>query len=122
MAKKIVIVDDNPAHNAVMISLFQEAGYTDVTVAQTGREGLDAIEAETPDLVILDTLLPDISGFDVCKELRDKKLRPEPKIIIMTGFIDAVDVMKARQMGADDYVVKTSDFSYLLDVVKKLIG
>jgi len=122
MSKKIVIVDDNAAHNAVMLSLFQEAGYTDVCIAQTGTEGLEMIDAESPELIILDTLLPDTTGFDVCKEVREKRITPEPKIIIMTGFIDAVDVMKARQMGADDYVVKTSDFSYLLDVVKKLIG
>jgi len=121
MAKKIIIVDDNSAHNAVMISLFHEAGYSDVLVAQAGKEGLDLIYKETPDLIILDTLLPDTTGFDICKEVKDKGLSSNPKIIIMTGFIDAVDVIKARQMGADDYVVKTSDFSYLLDVVKKLL-
>jgi two-component system alkaline phosphatase synthesis response regulator PhoP/two-component system response regulator VicR len=122
MGKKILIVDDNSAHNEVMVSLFTEFGYTNVVVAQTGKEGLELFKAENPDLVILDTLLPDTTGFDVCKEITASKATPQPKIIIMTGFIDAVDVIKARQMGADDYVVKTADFSYLLDVVKKLIG
>ena len=122
MGKKILIVDDNAAHNEVMASLFQEAGYNDVTVGQTGAEGLELMEKENPDLVILDTLLPDTTGFDVCQKITQQRDREKPKIIIMTGFIDAVDVIKARQMGADDYVVKTADFSYLLDVVKKLIG
>jgi len=122
MSKKILIVDDNSAHNEVMVSLFNEVGYSNVAVAQTGGEGLDMLGKENPDLVILDTLLPDTTGFDVCKEITEKNQDSKPKIIIMTGFIDAVDVIKARQMGADDYVVKTADFSYLLDVVKKLIG
>lgn len=122
MSKKILIVDDNAAHNEVMLSLLQEVGYKDIVVAQTGNEGIALAEAEKPDLIILDTLLPDTTGFDICKDITQKEITPKPKIIIMTGFIDAVDVIKARQMGADDYVVKTADFSYLIDVVKKLLN
>lgn len=122
MSKKILIVDDNAAHNEVMLSLLQEVGYKDIAVAQTGNEGIALAESEKPDLIILDTLLPDTTGFDICKDITQKNITPKPKIIIMTGFIDAVDVIKARQMGADDYVVKTADFSYLIDVVKKLLN
>jgi two-component system, OmpR family, alkaline phosphatase synthesis response regulator PhoP len=122
MSKKILLVDDNAAHNEVMVSLLQEVGYKDVVVAQTGNEGAALAESEKPDLIILDTLLPDTTGFDICKDISQKTITPKPKIIIMTGFIDAVDVIKARQMGADDYVVKTADFSYLIDVVKKLLN
>ncbi len=122
MSKKILIVDDNSAHNEVMVSLFNEVGYSNVIVAQTGKEGLELQQKELPELVILDTLLPDTTGFDICKSITEEQGADKPKIIIMTGFIDAVDVIKARQMGADDYVVKTADFSYLLDVVRKLIG
>lgn len=120
--KKILIIDDNEAHNEVMVSLFNEVGYENISVAANGTDGLAKVFDEKPDLVILDTLLPDTTGFDVCKEISDKLKDAKPKIVIMTGFIDAVDVIKARQMGAEDYVVKTADFSYLLDVVKKLIG
>ena len=120
--KKILIVDDNEAHNEVMVCLFNEVGYENVEVASNGKDGLAKVFENTPDLVILDTLLPDTTGFDVCKEITEKLGEAKPKIVIMTGFIDAVDVIKARQMGAEDYVVKTADFSYLLDVVKKLIG
>lgn len=122
MENKIVIIDDNEAHNEVMESLFNEVGYTNISVAQTGQEGIDLVKKVYPELIILDTLLPDMTGFDVCKDIADYYGEKKPKIVIMTGFIDAVDVIKARQLGADDYVVKTTDFSYLLDVVKKLIG
>lgn len=122
MSKKILIIDDNTAHNEVMVSLFSEVGYDDITVAQSGEEGLEKLENTNPDLIILDTLLPDTTGFDICKIITEKYGEEKPKIIIMTGFIDAVDVIKARQMGADDYVVKTADFYYLLEVVKKLLS
>lgn len=120
--KKILIIDDNEAHNEVMVSLFNEVGYKNINVAINGDEGLAKVDSIRPDLVILDTLLPDTTGFDVCKQITEKYGEEKPKIVIMTGFIDAVDVIKARQMGAEDYVVKTADFSYLLDVVRKLIG
>ena len=122
MENKILIIDDNPSHNEVMQDLFNTVGLNNTEIATTGKEGIEKVNNFMPELVIIDTLLPDITGFDVCKNITETYGAKKPKIVIMTGFIDAVDVIKARQVGADDYVVKTSDFSYLLEVVKKLLN
>lgn len=78
-------------------------------------------ETEKPNLVIIDTLLPDIDGFEVCRRIKAAKGKPSPAVIVITGFIDAVDAVKAKKMGADDYCVKTSDFSQLVGAAKKLV-
>ena len=77
------------------------------------------IKEGKPQLVLLDLILPGIDGFEVCRQIREK-LKEGTKIIVMTGSIDAVDAVKARKFGADDYCVKTSDASTFIEAVKKL--
>lgn len=122
-ATKILLIEDSPSD----ARLFQEAlkerpqmkGYKVIT-AQTGEEGIKLARQERPDMVIIDTLLPGIDGFQVCQKIKKiKKLAT--KVIIYTGVVDAVDAVKAREFGADDYTAKTSDLSPLIETVKKLI-
>ncbi|MBN1913961.1 MAG: response regulator [Candidatus Omnitrophica bacterium] len=121
MGKKILIVEDNDDDLFIIKRYLSGAGYNEVVVARDVKEGLDKAEQEKPDLVISDTLLPDGNGFEVCQRVRQKHGAENPKIIIMTGSIDAVDAVKARKMGADDYCAKTSDCGIIMDAVKKLI-
>ncbi len=78
--------------------------------------------SENPDLVITDTNMPGIDGFETCRQIRDAGSKDNPKIIVTTGAIDAVDAVEARKAGADDYCVKTSDAAQLIVAVKNLIG
>jgi len=71
--------------------------------------------------VITDTKLPGIDGFEVCKQIKEAKLTQNPKVIIITGSMDAVDAVKARKLGADDYCAKTNDFAPLLKAVKQIL-
>ena len=119
MTKKILIIDDSPTVLKMLTYLVKQAGYEAIS-SDSALEGLKKAEAEKPDLVIVDTVMPNMDGFEVCRRL--KKDRPAaPKVIIITGNIDAVDALKAQEAGADDYCAKTSDFSPLLEAVKKLI-
>lgn len=122
MGKKVLIVDDNEQDRKIMERFLKRSGYTDIVTAETGEEGVEKTESEKPDLVLLDTILPGINGFDACQQIRQKLGSEKPKIIVMTGSVDAIDAVKARRAGADDYCVKTSDCAPLLEAVNNLFG
>ena len=119
MPKKILLIEDSGTALEIMKAVFEDSGYNIVT-AVDGRTGIEKAKAEKPDIVIIDTILPDINGFEVCQEIRREKFFKPVYIIITTGNVDAVDAEQAREVGADDYVVKTFESSYLLDAVKNI--
>ena len=114
---KILIIDDNEQDRKIIKRYVGKAGYENIVMAETGNEGVEKAESEKPDLIILDTVLPDTVGFEVCKKIREFG---DMKIIMMTGTIDAVDAVKARGAGADDYCVKTPDCSPLMEAIDSL--
>ncbi len=121
MDKKVLIIDDNPQDRMIIQRFLKKEGFENIITAETGEEGLSKAESENPDFVITDTMLPGIDGFEVCRQIREKKGFEFPKVIVMTGAIDAVDAVKAKKVGADDYCVKTSDCSPLLEAVRRLV-
>jgi len=121
MGKKILVIDDNEVDLLIVKRCLNQAGYNDVITAGDAVEGVNKAREEKPDLVISDTLLPGSNGFEICSQIREIYNQTTPKIIIMTGAIDAVDAVRARKVGADDYCGKTSDCAPLLEAVKKLI-
>lgn len=118
--KKILVVEDSSTALGMIKNALECEGYLVIT-AETGEEGIKKVIIEKPDLVITDTQLPGIDGFEVCRQIKKMPGSVNPKIIVMTGAIDAVDAIKARESGADDYTVKTSDLRPLIETVKKLI-
>ena len=121
MGKKILIIDDSEQDRKIIKRFLQGAGYTEILLAERGEDGVKKAELEKPDLVITDTNLPDIDGFEVCSKIRKFCNSEITKIIVTTGSIDAIDAVQAREVGADDYCVKTSDFAALIEVVKGFI-
>ena len=121
MGKKILIIDDNEQDRKIITRFLNKAGYDDVITAELGEAGIEAAVKEKPDVIITDTVMPDIDGFEVCRRVREAKLNPEPKIIVITGTIDAVDAVEAKKAGADDYCAKTSAPVQLVETVKQFI-
>lgn len=120
MFKKILIIDDNEQDRKIVERYLKRSGYSDISMAESCQEGIDKARAECPDLVILDTILPDNVGFEACKQIKGAKGEGAPVVIMMTGTVDAVDAVQARQSGADDYCVKTPDCGPLLAALKNL--
>jgi len=118
MSKKLLIIDDNQDDLDNMKSHFNMAGYDEIFLAKTGEQGIDSAKKNKPDIVILDTRLPGIDGFETCKRIKAIKTL-EAKVIVMTGLIDAVDVGKAREVGADDYVAKGPSCADLIESVQQ---
>jgi len=120
MSKKILIVEDNDDDLFIMKRYLAEAGFDNIVSASDAASGVQKAREEKPDIVISDTLLPGSNGFEVCAEIRAALGAEKPKIIITTGSIDAVDAVKAKKAGADDYCAKASDCAPLLAAMKKI--
>jgi two-component system, OmpR family, response regulator RegX3 len=98
----ILVVEDEPAFaEALQVGLTRE-GFT-VHVADTGPRALELFELHTPDVVLLDVMLPGMSGIDVCRQIRLKSMVP---IIMVSARADEVDAVVGLEVGADDYVTK----------------
>lgn len=100
--KKILIVDDEIKIVEVVKSYLENSGYS-VYEAYNGKEALDKFEKVNPSLVVLDLMLPDITGEEICKALRKESRVP---IIMLTAKVEEEDVLKGLNIGADDYVTK----------------
>ena len=98
----ILFVDDEKAIQRTMVPLLRSRGYT-VTTAETGKDALAAIDAERPDLVVLDLGLPDMDGTVVCERIR---ARSDVPILILSARMTEPDKIAALDRGADDYVTK----------------
>lgn len=102
MPQRILIVDDEPNIVATVSPLLRARGY-DVLSAISGRSGLDAVDREKPDLVVLDLGLPDVDGIDVCRQVRQVSNVP---IVVLSARGGEGDKVAALDAGADDYVTK----------------
>lgn len=119
MGGRILVVEDDTDMRELIHEYLESNGF-DVEAAANGKEALDKFRSGKPQLVLLDVVLPDMNGFDICKQM--KTVDKNVKIIVYTGKVDAVDAAKARQAGADDFVVKTQDLSYVIDSVRNLLS
>lgn len=117
MAKKILIVDDEPLILTTIKDRLTYEGYQILT-AVDGKTALAVAEEERPDIVILDIVLPDIDGYQICRAIKANK-ELASVVIMVTSKIDAVDAVKARDAGADDFVAKTSDHAGILKAIKQ---
>ncbi len=115
---RILIVEDEPNMVAGLRDNFEFEGY-DVITAPDGVAGLERALNESPDLVILDVMMPRMSGLDVCQQLKTK--RPSVPIIMLTARGQEVDKVVGLELGADDYVTKPFSIRELLARVKAVL-
>ncbi|AZA12914.1 MtrAB system response regulator MtrA [Corynebacterium choanae] len=102
MAHKILVVDDDPAISEMLTLVLEGEGFSTVAVLD-GAEAVSVFERENPDLVLLDVMLPGMSGIDICRTIR--RTSPVP-IVMLTARTDTVDVVVGLESGADDYINK----------------
>jgi DNA-binding response OmpR family regulator len=99
----ILVVEDDPRMQKVLQRMFHEQGYT-VTVCGDGQAGLDAFHTVKPSAVVLDLLLPNIFGRDLCKTMKGEQ--PEIPVIVVSAVSEVADKVLLLELGADDYVTK----------------
>ncbi|HNT86861.1 MAG TPA: response regulator [Candidatus Hydrogenedentes bacterium] len=119
--RRIMIVDDDPDALALMEKILNDEGFELVKVSNATEVGLKAAQL-TPDLILLDFLMPEINGFEVCKALRDNDMTRSIPIMAVTCLTKERDIERIFACGADEYLAKPFKVDQLLDKVKELIG
>ena len=115
---RILIVEDEPAMVQGLRDNFEYEGY-EVISAADGMDGLNRAIADQPDLVVLDVMMPKMSGLDVCKQLKARK--PSMPIIMLTARGQEIDKVVGLELGADDYVTKPFSIRELMARVKAVL-
>lgn len=108
----ILVIEDDPALRLGLIDTLRAKGY-EVEAATRGREGLERFAARTPDLVVLDLMLPDMEGFEICRQMRQPG-QPDVPVIILTARGAELDRVRGLELGADDYITKPFSLMELL--------
>jgi two-component system phosphate regulon response regulator PhoB len=103
--RRVLIVEDETDIRDMLAYNLKQEGY-DVSTVDTGGAALDEVNQFGPDLVVLDLMLPDISGVEVCRRIRGRDAAPQPAVIMLTAKGEEIDRVVGFEVGADDYVVK----------------
>ena len=120
-AGRILLIEDNEKDAAKVTSLLKERGYI-VASASTGKEALDRLKNEKFDLIILDLMLPDMKGEDICSLVKRKKKLKDIPVIICSVKDEVEDIEDLFNRGADEYIIKPPRPSYLLSRIEAHIG
>jgi two-component system phosphate regulon response regulator OmpR len=117
MTERILVVEDDPRLADMLLEYLGQAGFH-VTVAPSGRTALERASADEYDAIVLDLMLPDLDGLDVCRQLRTTSDTP---ILMLTGRGDAIDRIVGLEIGADDYVPKPFEPRELLARLRAIL-
>ena len=120
MTPYVLVVDDEDALSTLLQYNLEKEGY-DVTVAADGEEALILVDERLPDLVVLDWMLPKVSGIEVCRRLRSRPETRNIPIIILTARGEETDRIRGLDTGADDYVVKPFSMTELTARIRAVL-
>lgn len=119
MSKKILAVDDEK-HIVRLVQInLQKAGY-DVSIASNGREALESVASNRPDLIVMDVMMPEMDGFAALQKLKDNPETKDIPVIMLTAKAQDADVFKGWQSGADLYLTKPFNPSELITFVQRI--
>ena len=121
MAKKILVVDDEPGFVELVAGILTDKGYA-VSTAFDGRQAITRVNQDIPDLIILDIKMPQMSGYDVCRILRDNRRFKDIPIIMLSAMSELENVKTGMSLGAVSYISKPFEQNTLLAMIQGLIG
>ena len=111
--RRVLVIEDEPDIRDLLTYNLQSGGFQ-VKTAETGQRGLAVFESFTPDVILLDLMLPDVPGTEVCRRIRARTSGTQPAIIMLTAKGEEIDRVVGFEVGADDYVVKPFSVRELL--------
>ncbi len=116
MATKLLIIDDNPSITDMLELVLPPEGF-EVTTVNSGLEGISVTQQLNPDVIVLDLMMPNVDGWQVCREIRSFSQVP---ILILSAVVNSDQVHRAMEEGANDYLVKPARLDELVAHIKKL--
>jgi DNA-binding response OmpR family regulator len=120
MKKRVAVIEDNQINIDLIRYQLKVEGF-EVLIEKTGGKGLKMIKKQEPDLILLDVGLPDIDGFELCKNLRSDEMTKDYPIIMLTARAEDSDRIEALKLGADDYITKPYNAEELILRIKNLL-
>jgi CheY-like chemotaxis protein len=117
---KVLVVDDNTA-NAELLEAYLKDCPWETAVAYSGNEALEKVDSFNPDIILLDIMMPDIGGFEVCQRLKKDPATRDIPIIMVTALTELEDVEKAVEAGTDDFLSKPVNRVELVTRIKSLL-
>lgn len=120
-AKKILLVDDDPNILLSLEFLMRKNGY-DVLIARNGAEALELLNEEIPDLTVLDIMMPDVDGYEICKHIKGQDHLKNGKVIFLSAKSREIDVTKGYELGAELYITKPFSNKELVAKIQELLS
>ncbi|PIS04750.1 MAG: response regulator [Candidatus Buchananbacteria bacterium CG10_big_fil_rev_8_21_14_0_10_42_9] len=122
MAKKVLIIEDNQRLIRIYGRIFEKYGYQ-IIFAPDGNEGLAKMASDSPDVILLDLMLPGKDGFSILEQKKNNSTLAKIPVVVLSNLGQEGDKTKAYDLGANDYLVKSeASINQIVDVVKKYLG
>lgn len=121
MAKQIMMVDDNPGNLTVYELLLSKRGY-DVVTVQDGMRALELVKEMRPDLFIIDVMMPDMNGIELCERLREMRAFATTPVLFLSAWNEQKIVEQSLAAGADDFIAKPVDAKTLVARITSILG
>lgn len=118
LSKKILLVDDDESIISLIETVLNKEGYTRIFKAGSGKEAILMVKEYEPDLIVLDVMLPDFDGYEICRQIRDKSMVP---IIFLSAKSDESDKLISYAMGGDEYITKPFSPKVLLAKISAML-
>jgi DNA-binding response OmpR family regulator len=113
----ILIVDDNARNIQILGTILRKENYQ-IIIAQNGGQAVHAVSRKTPDLILLDVMMPEMDGFETCKKIKESSRAKDVPVIFLTARTETEDILKGFEAGAVDYVTKPFNIPELLTRIK----
>lgn len=117
---KVLIVDDDPNILMSLEFLMRKSGYT-VFIARNGKEALELLDTNVPDITLLDIMMPDVDGYEICKYVKKSKTLKACKIVFISAKTRETDIQKGYDAGADLYITKPFSTRQLMQKIQELV-
>ena len=118
----ILLVDDNAQNLELLEAYVEDMEDVRITTATNGIEAMEQVASDRPDLILLDIMMPKMSGFEVCKRIKGDPKTRDILVVMVTALNETSDVERAAECGTDDYIPKPIDRAALQDLVRRLLA
>ena len=119
--RTVLVVDDNQQNLELLLAYLEDMEEVAAIEAHNGIEALEQVARSKPDLILLDIMMPRMSGFEVCKQLKSNPQTRDIPIVMVTALNETADVERATECGTDDYITKPIERAALVNLVRTML-